>query len=141
LEIWKAREQRGALNFWTARVWRQGQGGKSSCCSNVDRPGALPSKPHKSTAHLHNPPLLIIPVHYGTATSPHHSKAAATAAAAKSVWSEAQAPQPTQAQQQLSHSKMGLARGAFKIGFGFTATYAIVWGNWGWLSEKYNARW
>jgi hypothetical protein len=35
---------------------------------------------------------------------------------------------------------MGLSRGAFKIAFGFTATYAIVWGNWDRVSDYYNER-
>ena len=35
---------------------------------------------------------------------------------------------------------MGLARGAFKIGMGFTATYLLVWGNWDRFSVWYNDR-
>ncbi|GBF93340.1 hypothetical protein Rsub_06378 [Raphidocelis subcapitata] len=35
---------------------------------------------------------------------------------------------------------MGLSRGAFKIGAGFVATYALVWGNWDRLATSYNDR-
>jgi hypothetical protein len=35
---------------------------------------------------------------------------------------------------------MGLSRGAFKIGLGFTATYVLIWGNWDRFADYYNER-
>jgi hypothetical protein len=35
---------------------------------------------------------------------------------------------------------MGLSRGAAKIGMGFLATYALVWGNWNRVATWYNDR-